>query len=206
MLRSQAFPCKMIIGLTGGIASGKSSCSDWFAARSITVIDADVIARALVHVGSPVLKEMTTAFGKDILQEDGSLNRALLRMRVFVSEESRVRLNAIMQPRIRDRLLRELEHAVQKPYSILSAPLLLENGLNALCDAVLTVDVSVQTQLSRGSKRDQQQWEAISAIIAAQIPRAERLQRSHFIVNNEGIIEQTYQKLELLHRRFLTWD
>ena len=205
MLRLQAFLCNMIIGLTGGIASGKSLCSDWFAARSVAVIDADVVARAVVYVGSPALKEMATIFGKDILQEDGRLNRPLLRERAFVSEEARARLNAIMQPRIRARLLRELEHAMQKPYCILSAPLLLENGLDALCDAVLTVDVSVQTQLLRGSRRDQQQREAIAAIIAAQIPRAERLRRSHFMVNNEGNVEQTYHQLALLHQRFLAW-
>ena len=201
--RLQVFLCNMIIGLTGGIASGKSLCSDWFAARSVAVIDADVVARAVVYVGSPALKEMATIFGKDILQEDGRLNRPLLRERAFVSEEARACLNAIMQPRIRARLLQELEHAVQKPYCILSAPLLLENGLDALCDAVLTIDVSVQTQLLRGSRRDQQQREAIAAIIAAQVPRAERLQRSHFIVDNEGNIEQTYYQLALLHQRFL---
>lgn len=172
----------MIIGLTGGIASGKSLCSDWFAARAIAVVDADVVARTVVHMGSPVLWEIATAFGEDVLQVDGSLNRALLRARAFADEESRARLNAIMQPRIRERLLQELDGAVQQPYCILSVPLLLENGLDRLCDAVLAVDVSVQTQLSRGSRRDRQQRDAIAAIIAAQIPRAERLRRSHFIV------------------------
>lgn len=206
MLRLQVFLCNMIIGLTGGIASGKSLCSDWFAARSVAVIDADVVARAVVYVGSPALKEMATIFGKDILQEDGRLNRPLLRERAFVSEEARARLNAIMQPRIRARLLRELEHAMQKPYCILSVPLLLENGLDRLCDAVLAVDVSVQTQLSRGSRRDRQQREAIAAIIAAQISRAERLRRSHFIVDNEGSSAQTYLQLALLHQRFLAWN
>ena len=123
----------MIIGLTGGIASGKSLCSDWFAARAIAVVDADVVARTVVHTGSPVLGEIATAFGKDVLQADGSLNRALLRARAFVDEESRARLNAIMQPRIRERLLQELDGAVQQPYCILSVPLLLEYGLDRLC-------------------------------------------------------------------------
>ena len=196
----------MIIGLTGGIASGKSLCSDWFAARAIAVVDADVVARTVVHTGSSVLGEIATAFGKDVLQADGSLNRALLRARAFVDEESRVRLNAIMQPRIRERLLQELDGAVQQPYCILSVPLLLENGLDRLCDAVLAVDVSVQTQLSRGSRRDRQQRDAIAAIIAAQISRAERLRRSHFIVDNEGSSAQTYLQLALLHHRFLAWN
>jgi len=196
----------MIIGLTGGIASGKSLCSDWFAARAIAVVDADVVARTVVHTGSSVLGEIATAFGEDVLQVDGSLNRALLRARAFADEESRARLNAIMQPRIRERLLQELDGAVQQPYCILSVPLLLENGLDRLCDAVLAVDVSVQTQLSRGRRGSGRPRERVPAIIAAQIPRAERLRRSHFIVDNEGSSAQTYLQLALLHHRFLAWN
>jgi len=196
----------MIIGLTGGIASGKSLCSDWFAARAIAVVDADVVARTVVHTGSPVLGEIATAFGKDVLQADGSLNRALLRARAFVDEESRARLNAIMQPRIRERLLQELDGAVQQPYCILSVPLLLEYGLDRLCDAVLAVDVSVQTQLSRGSRRDRQPRDAIPATLSAPTPTRERLRRSHFIVDNEGSSAQTYLQLALLHHRFLAWN
>jgi len=196
----------MIIGLTGGIASGKSLCSDWFAARAIAVVDADVVARTVVHTGSPVLGEIATAFGKDVLQADGSLNRALLRARAFVDEESRVRLNAIMQPRIRERLLQELAGAVQRPYCILSVPLLLENGLDRLCDAVLAVDVSVQTQLSRGSRRDRQQREADWVCRGGGRGSGARLRRSHFIVDNEGSSAQTYLQLALLHQRFLAWN
>ena len=193
----------MIIGLTGGIASGKSLCSDWFAARVVSVIDADVIARKVVTKGSPVLQELTAAFGNDVLQDDGNLNRATLRARAFVNDDARARLNTIMQPRIREHLLQELERAPRQPYRILSAPLLLENRLDALCDVVLAVDVSERTQLERGSQRDQQQQAAIAAIIAAQISRAERLQRANFIVDNEGNTVQTYTQLERLHQFFL---
>ena len=182
----------MIIGLTGGIASGKSLCSDWFTARAVSVIDADVIARKVVTKGSPVLQELAAAFGNDVLQDDGNLNRATLRTRAFVNDDARACLNTIMQPRIRERLLQELERAPRQPYRILSAPLLLENRLDALCDVVLAVDVSERTQLERGSQRDQQQQAAIAAIIAAQISRAERLQRANFIVDNEGDTAQTY--------------
>ena len=183
----------MIIGLTGGIASGKSLCSDWFTARAVSVIDADVIARKVVTKGSPVLQELAAAFGNDVLQDDGNLNRATLRTRAFVNDDARACLNTIMQPRIRERLLQELERA----------PLLLENRLDALCDVVLAVDVSERTQLERGSQRDQQQQAAIAAIIAAQISRAERLQRANFIVDNEGDTAQTYAQLERLHQFFL---
>ena len=123
----------MIIGLTGGIASGKSLCSDWFAARAVSVIDADVIARKVVTKGSPVLQELAAAFGNDVLQDNGNLNRAALRARAFVNDDARARLNTIMQPRIREHLLQELERAPRQPYRILSAPLLLENRLDALC-------------------------------------------------------------------------
>lgn len=195
----------MIIGLTGGIASGKTLCSDWFAARSVAVIDADLIAREVVITGSPLLRELADMFGNDILTADGNLNRAALRGRIFGDDAARHRLNAVMQPAIRYRLLQKLQAAPPKPYRILSAPLLLENGLDALCDLVLVVDVSIATQLARGSKRDRQQREAIAAIIAAQIPRGERLRRANFIVNNENGIDTTYAQLVALHQRFLGW-
>lgn len=195
----------MIIGLTGGIASGKSLCSDWFAAHAVSVIDADVIARTVVAQGEPALQELVAVFGDDILQADGSLNRAALRARAFASDEHRAKLNAIMQPRIRAQLLQELEKASRQSFRILSAPLLLENGLDTLCDAIVAVDVLPQTQLLRGSQRDGQQQSNITAIIAAQIPRAARLQRAHFIVNNEGSIAETHCQLEILHRRFFSW-
>lgn len=195
----------MIIGLTGGIASGKTLCGDWFAARSVAVIDADLIAREVVITGSPLLRELADMFGDDILTADGNLNRAALRGRIFGDDAARNRLNAVMQPAIRYRLLQKLQAAPPKPYRILSAPLLLENGLDALCDLVLVVDVSIATQLARGSERDRQQCEAIAAIIAAQIPRGERLCRANFIVNNENGIDTTYAQLAALHQRFLGW-
>ena len=174
----------MIIGLTGGIASGKTLCSVWFAARSVAVIDADIIAREVVANGSPLLQELADVFGRDILTADGDLNRGVLRARAFIDDAARNRLNAIMQPAIRHRLLQQLQAAPPEPYRLLSAPLLLENGLDALCDLVLVVDVSAATQLSRGSQRDQQRRDAIAAIIAAQISREERLRHANFIVNN----------------------
>lgn len=195
----------MIIGLTGGIASGKTLCSDWFAARSVAVIDADIIAREVVANGSPLLQELADVFGRDILTADGDLNRGVLRVRAFIDDAARNRLNAIMQPAIRHRLLQQLQTAPPEPYRLLSAPLLLENGLDVLCDLVLVVDVSAATQLLRGSQRDQQRRDAIAAIIAAQISREERLRRANFIVNNESGIPATYRQLAALHQRFLGW-
>lgn len=195
----------MIIGLTGGIASGKTLCSDWFAARSVTVIDADIIAREVVANGSPLLQELADVFGRDILTADGDLNRGVLRTRAFIDDAARNRLNAIMQPAIRHRLLQQLQAAPPEPYRLLCAPLLLENGLDVLCDLVLVVDVSAATQLLRGSQRDRQRYDAIAAIIAAQISRAERLRRANFIVNNESGIPATYRQLAVLHQRFLGW-
>lgn len=195
----------MIIGLTGGIASGKTLCSDWLAARSIAVIDADIIAREVVANGSPLLQELADVFGRDILTADGDLNRGVLRVRAFIDDAARNRLNAIMQPAIRHRLLQQLQAAPPEPYRLLSAPLLLENGLDVLCDLILVVDVSAATQLSRGCQRDRQRRDAITAIIAAQISREERLRRANFIVNNESGIPATYRQLAALHQRFLGW-
>lgn len=196
----------MIIGLTGGIASGKTLCSDWFAARSVAVIDADVIAREIVAAGSPLLAELADTFGVEILTANGSLNRPALRARAFANDTARNRLNTIMQPAIRSHLLQQLQTASShSPYRILSAPLLLENRLDILCDVILVVDVSTAHQLARGSRRDHQKHDAIAAIIAAQIPRAERLRCANYIIDNDGDITETHAQLLILHRQFLAW-
>lgn len=195
----------MIIGLTGGIASGKTVCSDWFVAHSIAVIDADVIAREIVAPGSLLLAELVATFGDDILTVEGALDRPALRTRVFADMTVRNRLNAIMQPAIRNELLKQLCVAPSYPYRILSAPLLLENGLDALCDIILVIDVSVETQLARGTRRDQQERDDIAAIIAAQIPRNVRLQCANYIINNENSIAATYAQLVALYQQFLVW-
>ena len=186
----------VIIGLTGGIASGKTLCSDWFAAHSIAVIDADVIAREIVAIGSPLLAELVDFFGSNILTAEGALDRPALRTRVFTDAAARNYLNAIMQPAIRSQLLQQLSLVSSYPYCVLSAPLLLENRLNIFCNLIVVVDVSVPTQLIRGSHRDQQKRDAIAAIIATQMARDVRLHCANYIINNDNSIVETHAQLE----------
>ena len=196
----------MIVGLTGGIASGKSLVSDALAACSVRVIDADAIAREIVAPGQPVLMELVRVFGSDMLHADGSLNRARLRERAFVDAASRQQLNAITHPAIRTQMLAELQQAWQKneaPYRLLSVPLLFENGLQELVDTVVVIDVSENVQLARAAQRDHADREAIVRIMQGQWSRHKRLARANFVVDNHGGREQTLAQVALLHQRLM---
>lgn len=194
----------MILGLTGGIASGKTFCSNYlFRQYQITVVDADVIARRILRVDSLGLERVVAAFGRHILQADGSLNRAALRAEVFTNEEARLKLNAITHPLIRHDITAALDKAARKPYAILSAPLLLENGLEDYCQAVLVVDVPLEVQIVRGSQRDKQSRTDLNKIIATQISRADRLAQAHYIVDNSQTPSNTCDQLEYIHEHLV---
>ncbi len=196
-----------IIGLTGGIGSGKTLASDWFARQGIDVIDADVISHAITAKGSPLLAVLADTFGADILV-NGELNRSALRQHVFASPSELAKLNAIMHPAIRSRIKNELDHA-KSPYAILSAPLLLESiqgedkGLTAFCDRILVVDVPPDLQLQRASRRDGQTPQDIQAIIDKQIPRQQRLSLADDVADNSGSPDTLYQQLTVLHQKYL---
>ena len=164
---------KLIIGLTGGIGSGKTAASDHFMKLGVDIVDADVIAREIVKPNSKTLNKVADQFGADILLENGELNRAKLRERIFTSDDDKQALNSIMQPAIRYALLEQLNKA-RSEYVILSAPLLLENGLEKYCQRVLVIDVPVETQLQRASSRDTVSSNQIQSIIDSQIDRLDR--------------------------------
>lgn len=194
----------MILGLTGGIASGKTFCSDYLQEQyQIAVVDADVIARNVLSAGSFGLEKVVATFGRQILQTDGSLNRAALRAIVFADDDARLQLNAITHPLIRQDIIVALDKVSRKPYAILSAPLLLENALERYCQAVLVVDVSLELQLLRGSQRDNQSQTALEKIIATQISRADRLAQAHYIVDNSQTRQHTSRQLDLIHQHLL---
>lgn len=193
----------MILGLTGGIGSGKSLCSRWFEVRGVPVVDADVIARELLAPQSALLPEIQSALGAELV-EHGVLNRAALRTKIFNDDTARLKLNAIMHPAIRAEILRQLETArAQSALVLLSAPLLVENGLAALCDAVMVVDVQESTQIQRTTERDGCDEAQVRAIMASQCTRSKRLSVANFVVNNDGTVEQTHAQLSVFASKAL---
>jgi len=195
----------LIVGLTGGIASGKTTVSDMFAARGVPIVDADIAARQVVEPGQPGLAELTTAFGRDILNDDGSLNRRALRQRVFARQEDRARLESILHPLIRDRILQDLEatRAGGAPYVLLVAPLLLEGGLARIVDRVLVIDTPREVQIERVMARDNCSQREAEAILAAQMSREERLARADDVIVNAGAVDDLAVEVERLHRQYL---
>lgn len=175
---------KYIVGLTGGIGSGKTTVSDMFAELGVEIVDADIVARQVVAPNSEALTKIVEHFGQNILTEKGELNRSALRSKIFSNDDEKQWLNALLHPLIRQNILNELALA-SGDYCILSAPLLLENNLQVLVDKVLVVDVSVATQLARTSQRDNSHQDEVNAIINSQISREKRLTFADNIINNE---------------------
>lgn len=191
-----------ILGLTGGIGSGKSAASKYFRDQGITVVDADVVAREVVEPGQPALIAIEERYGTDALLDDGTLNRAWLRAKVFAEPDERKWLESQTHPRIRDSIIVQL-NAATSPYAILESPLLFESGQSELVSRTLVIDVPEEIQVERACSRDSNGEEQIRRIIAAQLPRAERLQRADDAVDNSGNLEALYEQLAALHQSYL---
>jgi dephospho-CoA kinase len=193
---------KFILGLTGGIGSGKSAASQWFEQHGIVVVDADVVAREIVEVGQPALLQIQQAFGDWVLQKDGTLNRRALREHIFQSNDARRILESITHPAIRQSIIQQLQDA-QSPYVILVSPLLFETNQHELTDHTLLIDASIELQIQRAAQRDGQNIEQIHRIIAAQMPREQKKQLADDIVLNDGHLEHLYAHLQPLHEQYL---
>ena len=191
-----------ILGLTGGIGAGKTLVSNHLSSLGIEIVDADVIAREVVAVGSDGLNAIVKHFGNAILLDDGSLNRAKLREIIFADLEQKNWLNNLLHPMIRQNITEKLDNA-KSPYVVLSAPLLFENKLDALCDHSLLVDVPVEVQLARTTNRDSVSTEQVKNIIAAQMSRDDKLQKAGSILDNHREIDLVLADVEGLHRAFL---
>lgn len=192
----------MIIGLTGGIGSGKSAVSDCFEALGVTVVDADIVAREVVEPGCLALEAIADHFGQGILTPEGALDRAGLRTLIFADASERKWLEALLHPLIRDEITRQLSQS-NAPYSILSSPLLLETDQHTLVDRVLVVDVPVEVQLARTVQRDSNSVEQVKAIIDAQSSRDHKQQKADDIILNIGTIESLKDEVLTLHKRYL---
>lgn len=173
-----------IVGLTGGIGSGKTTVSTMFAEKGITIVDADIVAREVVEPNCQALINIAQHFGDEILLANGQLNRSLLRSKVFADEHEKQWLNNLLHPLIRARILAQLS-ANAGDYCILSAPLLFENNLQQFVNRKLVIDVSVATQLARTCLRDKSNESEVMAIIDSQIARDKRLLLADDVIDNE---------------------
>ncbi|GLX77784.1 dephospho-CoA kinase [Thalassotalea insulae] len=193
-----------IVGLTGGIGSGKTTISNLFAKLGVNIIDADVIARDVVKPGSPALTAITHHFGQQILQNNGQLNRGLLRAIIFKNQNEKAWLNQLMHPLIRTAITNALKECPGS-YCILSAPLLFENKLNAITNRDLVIDVSPTTQIKRTTGRDDVDEQQVQAIIDSQMARSERLALADDVIDNESSdLAQVKQKVAKLHQQYQT--
>ncbi len=189
-----------IVGLTGGIGSGKTTVANLFADLGVDIIDADIIARDVVAKGSPALDSIGQHFGAQFVQADGQLDRALLRKRIFSHEQDKLWLNNLLHPLIREQLISQLK-AASSPYCLLVAPLLIENSLRSLVNRVLVIDVKESTQIERTTKRDKNSTEQVQAIMNSQVSRKVRLDNADDLLNNDdcSLTMLTKSVVELHH-------
>lgn len=193
---------RLTVGLTGGIASGKSLVGSMFVKLGATLVDTDIVAREVVARGEPGLTAVTAAFGPGVLLPSGELNRPALRSLVFADDERRATLDSILHPLIRSRTLAKLSE-LAVPYAILVVPLLVETSFSSLVDRILVVDCPESAQLERLMRRDAIPRPEALAMLRAQVDRATRLKAAHDIIDNTGTPEATRRQVELLHRRYL---
>ncbi|NMH66965.1 dephospho-CoA kinase [Shewanella salipaludis] len=193
---------KFIVGLTGGIGSGKTTVANLFAKQGITLVDADLVARDVVAPGAEGLEQIRAHFGDQILLDDGNLNRAALRELVFNTPKERQWLNQLLHPMIRAEMLRQVASA-SSAYVIMVVPLLFENGLDKLVDRTLVVDISPELQRQRTIQRDAVDARQVNNIINSQSSRAEKLAKADDVIDNQGEISKLECEVLALHQKYL---
>jgi dephospho-CoA kinase len=191
-----------ILGLTGGIGSGKSAVAQHFVDLGVHLVDADHAARWVVEPGRPALDKIVEHFGGDVLQADGQLDRSALRARIFADSDERRWLEALLHPLIGQEIMAYLARA-ESPYAILVSPLLIESGQHRLTQRVLLVDAPEQLQIQRTIARDQSSAEQVQAILKAQASRSERLQHAHDVLVNDRDLHWLQAEVERLHNFYL---
>ena len=191
----------LVIGLTGGIGSGKSTVADMFAGLGVPIIDMDRIARQTVEPGQPALEQITQIFGKDLIGPDGQLNRQRLSTIIFDSAEKRHQLEAILHPIIRQETEQQLA-MLEAPYCIVVIPLLLESGLHSLIDRILVVDAPESVQITRTMQRDNISATQAEKILATQVDRQSRLSAADDIINNSGELSELRHQVEHLDQQY----
>lgn len=193
----------LVIGLTGGIGSGKTTVANLFAQRGVPIIDADVIAREVVMPGQAALQAITETFGAEILNNSGQLDRARLRKIVFLDEAKRLQLEAILHPRIRTEIKNRLTN-IAAPYCIVAIPLLLETGQRDLVDRLLVVDADPEIQIQRAQLRDNLTKSEVEAVLRTQLSREQRLSQTDDVICNNTSLDDLDEQTQTLHLRYMT--
>ncbi|MGI9344649.1 MAG: dephospho-CoA kinase [Gammaproteobacteria bacterium] len=192
----------MLLGLTGGIGSGKSQAGIFFEQQGICVVDADQCARVVVQPGRPALQQIAAHFGAEMLQPDGSLDRAAMRQLVFAQEEKRLWLEQLLHPLIAQEIATQLA-ADSGPYRLLMSPLLLETDQHKICERIILIDLPEPLQLQRAGARDANTPEQIRAIMDTQMNRSDRLAKADYVLDNSGSLEQLQLQVKQLHLKLL---
>lgn len=192
-----------VVGVTGGIACGKTTVAKYFTQLNIDVIDADIVARTVVSKGSNTLTEIEKHFGCNAIQENGMLNRKYLRHIIFNDLSEKKWLENLLHPLIHQQIIIALQ-ASTSPYTVLVSPLLLETNQHLLVNRVLVVDIPEKEQIKRAISRDNETREQVEAIMKTQLSPTLRLQKADDVVTNTGSLQELYQKLDKLHCNYLT--
>ena len=192
----------LIIGLTGGIGSGKSVASDKFKSLGIDVVDADVASRTVVEPGKPALKEIQDHFGSGIITTEGKLDRNKLREIIATDAEERKWLESVLHPKIGEQITKEISESTSV-YTLFVAPLLLETNSQEMCSRVVVVDVPKDVQIRRTAKRDKVSPNQVEQMVAAQMEREKRLEKADDVLLNSGTIEDLEKQVEELHKKYI---
>lgn len=189
-----------VVGLTGGIGSGKSAATSIFEELGIDVVDADLASREAVMPGSNALMKIHERFGDDILLEDKTLNRGKLREIIFDNSEEKIWLEQLLHPEIRDIIQSKLISSTSE-YVILVSPLLFETDQYDFCDLTILIDTSESSQIARTSKRDEVTEDSVKKIIQTQMSRENKLKLAHIVINNDNTLEDLKKNVEKIHKR-----
>ena len=192
----------LIIGLTGGIGSGKSVASDKFKSLGIVVVDADVASRKVVEPGKPALKEIQNHFGSGIITAEGKLDRNKLREIIATDSKERKWLESVLHPKIGEQITKEISESTSV-YTLFVAPLLLETKSQEMCSRVVVVDVPKDVQIQRTAKRDKVSSNQVEQMVAAQMKREKRLEKADDVLLNNGTIEDLEKQVEELHKKYI---
>jgi len=192
----------MIIGLTGGIGSGKSAAANFFHSEGVTVLDADQLAREVIEQNTPGFQSIVDYFGSDIIGEDGSIDRAKLRQEIFDDKEKKKAIESITHPLVRD-LMAERIAASTSPYSIIMVPLIFETNSMSAYNRILVIDCDTKLQLKRATLRDNNSSEQIQKILDSQCSRTERLSIANDVIPNNDTLENLKTRSLAMHKFYL---
>ena len=191
-----------VVGLTGGIGSGKTVASDRFEELGVKVVDADIASRVVVEIGKPALSSIEGEFGSDVISNDGSLNRAKLREIIFKDDEAKSWLESLLHPLIGQHILDEIASATSR-YVILVSPLLFETTQFQMCNRTLLIDVPKDIQILRTAKRDKVPESQVEKIIASQMDRDQKISKADDVIVNDGEIGDLISKIDKIHQRYI---